>query len=361
MDFLPQHMGVENMGPLLYSLIRFVKPRRILEVGAGYTTLFVLQALKDNDAELNHLRAQNTSTPAAASSEGAMGSDGNSAPDEESGFYVEEALGDSGSSILHCVDNQEHDVFAAHGGLGAVVAVAADLGLGHLLKIHSADAFELLLGCPAGQVVEGEDKQPTDTIDSVPTTTQSRASDMPSEWDMVWLDGITTDPRWPEYFEKVWQQLVDPGGLALVHSTLTNATNRQWLRELTMPLNIEQGDSDDDAEVGTATFSFRPAAPCTDSHAHELATAIRAIELPEVLAARVQLRSDVHEDDCHSGSLKADGREPELLRMLWRGSSPTIKPIGFGLSSIELQAVLTVSSDAKTIDATAVSWTIQYD
>ena len=30
------HMGVENMGPLLYSLIRFHKPRHVLEVGAGY-------------------------------------------------------------------------------------------------------------------------------------------------------------------------------------------------------------------------------------------------------------------------------------------------------------------------------------
>ena len=29
------HMGVENMGPLLYSLIRFHKPRHVLEVGAG--------------------------------------------------------------------------------------------------------------------------------------------------------------------------------------------------------------------------------------------------------------------------------------------------------------------------------------
>eukprot|EP01044_Picomonas_judraskeda_P003484 COSAG03_NODE_287_length_9368_cov_412.210594_2_plen_934_part_00 len=32
------HMGVENMGPLLYSLIRFHKPRHVLEVGAGYFT-----------------------------------------------------------------------------------------------------------------------------------------------------------------------------------------------------------------------------------------------------------------------------------------------------------------------------------
>jgi hypothetical protein len=37
---------VENMGPLLYTLIRFTKPRRILEVGAGYTSIYILQALR---------------------------------------------------------------------------------------------------------------------------------------------------------------------------------------------------------------------------------------------------------------------------------------------------------------------------
>ena len=38
------HMGCENMGPMLYSLIRFLKPKRVLEIGAGYTSLFLLQA-----------------------------------------------------------------------------------------------------------------------------------------------------------------------------------------------------------------------------------------------------------------------------------------------------------------------------
>ena len=38
------HMGCENMGPLLYALARFVKPTSILEVGAGYTSLWLLQA-----------------------------------------------------------------------------------------------------------------------------------------------------------------------------------------------------------------------------------------------------------------------------------------------------------------------------
>ena len=39
------HMGCENMGPMLYALVKFVKPGRVLEVGAGYTSLWLLQAL----------------------------------------------------------------------------------------------------------------------------------------------------------------------------------------------------------------------------------------------------------------------------------------------------------------------------
>ncbi|MEG4293065.1 class I SAM-dependent methyltransferase [Microcoleus sp. C2C3] len=40
--------GTENVGPLLYSLIKFCRPKSVLEVGAGYSTLFILKALKDN-------------------------------------------------------------------------------------------------------------------------------------------------------------------------------------------------------------------------------------------------------------------------------------------------------------------------
>ena len=39
------HMGVENMGPLLHALIRFTKPRRVFEIGAGATSLYILQVV----------------------------------------------------------------------------------------------------------------------------------------------------------------------------------------------------------------------------------------------------------------------------------------------------------------------------
>ncbi len=41
-------MGTEHMGPLLYSLVRMVRPLRVLEAGVGYTTPFIVKALQDN-------------------------------------------------------------------------------------------------------------------------------------------------------------------------------------------------------------------------------------------------------------------------------------------------------------------------
>jgi hypothetical protein len=41
-------LGTENAAWLLYSLARMTRPDRVLEVGTGYTTPFLLQALADN-------------------------------------------------------------------------------------------------------------------------------------------------------------------------------------------------------------------------------------------------------------------------------------------------------------------------
>ena len=45
-------MGTEHIAPLLYSLVRMVRPRRVLEVGLGYTSPFLAQALMDNVSEV---------------------------------------------------------------------------------------------------------------------------------------------------------------------------------------------------------------------------------------------------------------------------------------------------------------------
>ena len=46
-------MGTENVGPLLRTLVQMIRPQRILEVGAGYTTPFLLDGLKANEEICN--------------------------------------------------------------------------------------------------------------------------------------------------------------------------------------------------------------------------------------------------------------------------------------------------------------------
>ena len=41
-------LGTESVAPFLRSFIQMVRPQRILEVGAGYTTPFLLDGLENN-------------------------------------------------------------------------------------------------------------------------------------------------------------------------------------------------------------------------------------------------------------------------------------------------------------------------
>lgn len=50
-------MGTENVGPLLYALAKMRRPKRVLAVGLGYTTLFLLKALCDSDVEAAYDRS----------------------------------------------------------------------------------------------------------------------------------------------------------------------------------------------------------------------------------------------------------------------------------------------------------------
>jgi predicted O-methyltransferase YrrM len=46
-------MGTENVAPFLRTLIQMVRPQRILEIGAGYTTPFLLEGLELNNEIIN--------------------------------------------------------------------------------------------------------------------------------------------------------------------------------------------------------------------------------------------------------------------------------------------------------------------
>jgi predicted O-methyltransferase YrrM len=64
-SLLVPEMGTDATAPLLYWLIRTVRPRSVLEIGMGYTTPFLAQALYDNKTAFESERSL-LSDPGAA-------------------------------------------------------------------------------------------------------------------------------------------------------------------------------------------------------------------------------------------------------------------------------------------------------
>jgi len=177
------HMGVENMGPLLYSIVRFVKPLQVLEVGAGYTSIYIVQALADNAAEMaNYGKLQRADKAKCG----------------EVPWLVEDALPRQldGSPLLHTVDSMAHESTTAH----KVVEVAAALGVEQHIQLHEADVWEFTWDESWGQL------------------------------DMLWVDFSPGD-RLDEFLATWWPRL-SPGGFVLIHSTVTNQHSRGWLDRL---------------------------------------------------------------------------------------------------------------------------------
>ena len=240
-----QHMGCENMGPLLYALTRFVKPLRVLEVGAGYTSLWLLRALADNDAELeacSHALAADgykvssvdwmvdDLAPAqlAHESAGALAGSSFCSAHHTSTLHTSTRH----TSTLHTID----DMGAAEGGnrgsAHLVREIAEQLGLCDRLRLHEGDAYALasdaawLGSCGSG---DEEGAGAARACPGAQPGAQPGSQPGSQLFDMMWLDfGLGTGSRIESFLDAWWARL-RPGGLLLLHSTLTNAVTRQWL------------------------------------------------------------------------------------------------------------------------------------
>lgn len=79
------------------------------------------------------------------------------------------------------------------------------------LRVHEADAYTL------AQAFGDTEDSPNGALGSL---------------DMIWLDfGIGVGGRLDEFLGAWWPRL-RPGGLLIVHSTVTNAVTRQWLEKM---------------------------------------------------------------------------------------------------------------------------------
>lgn len=172
-------MGTETMGPLLYSLICFSRPERVLEVGAGYTTPFILKALADT-----HVRHKEES--AAISKE--------SQTELVQAYYKK-----SYQPKLLCLDNDTHPDSTS----SKVLKIAGELELTDYLEIHY-EKFE-------GYTRKMNPKY--------------------SPFDFVWFDcgGMV---QYAMFLNEYWEHINKNGGQLLLHSTLTNMSVHNLIKGL---------------------------------------------------------------------------------------------------------------------------------
>ena len=206
-------MGAENLGPSLYALVRFVKPKTVLEIGAGYTSLFLLQALRDNDEELAFLRREKRADREAGhlgiADEGGQ-SRWRACRATRAWFAAAETRRLLRSpSVLHCVDDLSHAFCTAR----EIKKTAERLGVEKHLEMYDGDAWA---GAPPA------------CRPKLSTGTKKKKDGAPSAVagpvDMLWVDFGVGD-RLDAFLRLYWPS-VAPGGFVVVHSTVTNRATR---------------------------------------------------------------------------------------------------------------------------------------
>lgn len=200
-------MGTELMGPLLYALARSVRAERIVEVGAGATTLFLLRALADNRADV--LREREALPAKQALYDAAW------AEDEDAGRRHEQAVLRWLTADPPLVDPGYHtrpytprcvsidDGSSPFSTAGEVADAAREAGLDGLLDRRVADFREV-----AVSLRQGGDR-----------------------FDLAWLDcGGYLEYR--DFLDLYWDLVEPDGGLLVLHYTLTVPNHERVLTEL---------------------------------------------------------------------------------------------------------------------------------
>jgi len=211
------HMGAENMGPFLYQFCRFTKPENVLEIGAGYTSVYLMQAMRDNKEEISSYERMREDNACSVRNDDPNGED---TPWSNESYFNKGFNSNSGSSSnnrsssstgsrkkvydpqLHVVDNMAHAYTTAH----LVKKCSEELNDDDedvFLVVHEADAFHPDLSATLAPGVQ---------------------------FDFLWID-LGAANRIETFLKNFWFR-VKPGGYVAVHSTLTNSLSREWLEKM---------------------------------------------------------------------------------------------------------------------------------
>ena len=197
-------MGTETVAPLLATLIKLVRPRRVLEVGMGYTTPFLAAALAEVAAQV---RAE--SPALAAKTRPYLDAD---TPLTEEWLNTTPALlapefyRAAYAPRLVAVD----DLSIPESSSGRVLRVLRDLGLDHLVTVVNANLRDCVDRFPAG-------------FDPI---------------DFAWIDAWDCLYFFDNFFE-----LVNPdGGLMVMHYLMTYPEGEGFLRYLATQQRSRPGE-----------------------------------------------------------------------------------------------------------------------
>jgi predicted O-methyltransferase YrrM len=164
-------MGTEHVAPLLYSLVRMTRPCSVLEVGLGYTTPFIAQALADNISEFQEDRRILTDPVA---------------DDERRLVLAEEYFQADYSPVHHAIDDFSDEDSSGKQALQVIEA----LDLESVVQVHKGDFHGL-----------------------------SRQMDQSAfPLDLVWFDcgGL---PEYVDFIEEYWRMINPDHGMLLLHFT----------------------------------------------------------------------------------------------------------------------------------------------
>ena len=190
--------GTENLAPYLYFLIKILKPLKILEIGAGYSSVFFAKALADNkeelkfDHELINIEKKNVDNKLL----------------HRKKILNENYNYTSYDPKIYIIDNfsKKDDPTA-----NPVKKALNDLHLNNLVEFHEANAFNF--------------KELKNIIDPI------------KPLDFVFLD-LAAGHSLPILYKFIYPFVHPLGGHIIVHSTLTNAIHRLWLADLKLKQKI---------------------------------------------------------------------------------------------------------------------------
>ena len=177
----------ENVSIFLYSLVKCCRPKKLLEIGCGYSTLFLCKALEDIKKEINLDLKYNIF-------------------DEK---INPEFWKNSYEPYLEVIENGEID-YLNH-DYNHVLKIINQQSLNKYIKFNFCDANEFIKNSKFTE----------------------------SNYDLIWVDYGSSE-HYINFFESFFESLT-PGGIIVFHSTLSNFPGRLFVAEM----KLRQKNSND--------------------------------------------------------------------------------------------------------------------